>query len=108
MMNAKQETVDFLTEVSAVYGTQPKCAIVWLSTNESDKKSIKVGYTQTEYQTWLDSLDMNYEPSIGQQLIGNIWFEDGSWGDRFGECGVQNQPEWWGVMKCPTIADSLL
>lgn len=107
MINAKQETIDFLRQVSTTYGTQPKCAIIWLSTNESDKKSLKIGYTQNDYENWLTSIDMNYNPSIGEQLIGNIWFEDGYWGDRFGECNAQNLPEWWGVMKCPAIPQIL-
>ena len=63
---------------------------------------LKVGYTNEDYQIFLDSLNYEYEDGWGtQELYGNVWLTDNTWYSR-GEC---DGSEWWEYHKCPDVSD---
>lgn len=65
---------------------------------------LKVGYTQEDYQVFLNSLDFNYDDGYGCQfLVGTIWCENGVWFDR----GEYDGSEWWNRNEYPAIPDEL-
>lgn len=68
---------------------------------ESNTVSVlKVGYTNEDYQNFLNSLDYMYDDGFGtQNLIGNIWLMDGTWFSR----SEYDGSEWWEYHICPDI-----
>jgi hypothetical protein len=110
MMNAKQEIITFITNTFNTWNVNIKCAKVGINGGRYtlDYKILKVGFSETDYTNWLIALDIDYDCTQGEQVIGTIWFEDGSWADRYSECGSENQPEWWGLIKMPEINSELL
>ena len=101
-MNAKQEFLDFTKNKSV------KCALIeyadmWLKEERRDC-TLKIGYTEKEMSDFLNSLDFNYDAGYGgQELFGEIWFKDGTWGER----GEYDGSEWWRYNSCPEIPDIL-
>jgi len=60
---------------------------------------LKPGYSQAEYESFLNALDFEYDNGYGQQeLEGTIWFVDG-WAERAEYDGA----EWWAHRKCPQL-----
>jgi hypothetical protein len=50
----------------------------------------------------LPLLNIEYDEGYGgQELFGNIWYEDGSWSER----GEYDGSEWWEHKKCPVLPD---
>jgi len=48
----------------------------------------------------LDKLDFDCDDGYGcQELVGNIWYTDGTWSER----GEYDGAEWWEYKKCPEI-----
>lgn len=67
--------------------------------------SLRVGYTQKEYDRFVDSLDFEYDAGYGgQELFGNIWMEDGSWFER----AEYDGSEWWTYKSTPRIPNELM
>ena len=65
---------------------------------------LKVGYTTDEYQSFLASLNFNYDEGSGcEELYGTIWFNDGTWATR----GEYGDSEWWEHHECPEIPSEL-
>jgi hypothetical protein len=96
-MNAKDE---FLEEI----GGKPKlkCANIKLEVEYDKYKiySLPIGFTNKQFDEYLASLDFEYDDGYGgQELYGNIWFEDGTWCERHEYDGS----ECWHYKKCPTI-----
>ena len=49
-------------------------------------------------------LDVEYNTGYGgQELFGNIWYEDGTWSER----GEYDGSEWWEHKVCPAIPKGL-
>lgn len=74
---------------------------------ESDTKECKlhVGYTEEQYNAFVESLDFKYDAGYGgQELFGTIWYKDGTWSDR----GEYDGSEWWEHHECPIVPKSLL
>ena len=66
---------------------------------------LPVGYTQEQYDEFINSLDFEYDKGYGgQELFGTIWYTDGTWSDR----GEYDGSEWWNYQKCPSIPENLL
>lgn len=109
MENARQELL------LAISGESPlKCATIvfgkyynGIFKDEDDEYkhiSLKVDYTQEEYEFFLQGLDFNYDSGYGtQQLFGTLWHEDGSWQER----GEYDGSEWWEHKQLPTIPEFL-
>jgi hypothetical protein len=66
---------------------------------------LPVKYTEEQYNTFVESLDFNYDSGFGgQELFGTVWFKDGTWADR----GEYDGSEWWEHHVCPIVPKSLL
>lgn len=67
--------------------------------------NLPVGYTQEQYDEFVNSLDFEYDAGYGgQELFGTIWYTDGTWSDR----GEYDGSEWWNYQRCPNIPENLL
>ena len=102
MANAKNE---FLLHVKGKY---LKCALIEYNSDFYGKGktySLPVNYTDEQYYTFLNSLDFDYDSGYGlQELYGNIWYDDGTWSDRYEYDGAES----WDYHNCPPIPNSLL
>lgn len=95
MINAKDE---ILTEIG---DKTVKCAFVECYHGDSD---LVVGYSEDELSHFLSKLDYVYDDGYGgQELYGNIWYEDGTWSER----GEYDGSEWWNHCRVPDIPESL-
>lgn len=75
--------------------------------DEEDKNPItlRVGYTDGEYEAFLESLNFTYDSGYGvQELYGTIWYVGGTWSSR----GEYDGSEWWEYNTCPKIPKELL
>jgi hypothetical protein len=104
-MNAKEEFI------SHTQGDVVKCAYITFGDDwggyddEDDTYSLVVGYTQEEYDAFLQSLDREYHSGYGgQELYGTIWYTSGNWSSR----GEYDGSEWWDYHTCPEIPESLI
>ena len=97
MINAKNEFLA-VTKDKAI-----KC--VYITKYSEERESIlKVGYTEEEYWAFLDTLDYEYDSGFGlQEVFGTIWFEDGTWSDRWEYDGSEG----WQYHTVPQIPDNL-
>jgi len=97
-MNAKLEFMQYVDECGAI-----KCAVVCRENDELERvviAKLKLGYTEEEYNVFLDLLDFEYDnESDIQDLSGTIWFTDGTWSSR--EYG--SNLEQWTHYGIPTI-----
>jgi len=97
MLNAKEEFIEHVAD------KQVLCAIILSEENYDNKKPIailKSGFTDSEYSTFLNALDFEYNSGYGgQDLFGNIWYKDGTWSDR----GEYDGSEWWQHQQVPEI-----
>lgn len=104
-MNAKQEFI------SHVDDRKVKCASIsgrehynrhndsWDSSNFD----LRLDYSPSEFQEFLNLLDFNYDNGYGgQELHGTIWYDDGTWSSR----GEYDGSEWWEYNKCPDIDEN--
>lgn len=101
-MNAKQEFLD------AVRGTaRIICASIYYESwgNEGSQKTLKINYSEEDYNEFLNSLDFNYDDGYGlQELHGTIWLEGGAWLTR----GEYDGSEWWEYNYLPDIPEECL
>jgi hypothetical protein len=101
MANAKAE---FLSHVGGRY---VKCARIDYNPDfygEGKVYLLFVDYNGEQCKKFLDSLDFNYNNGFGlQELCGTIWYEDGTWSDRYEYDGS----ECWKYHNCPPIPISL-
>ena len=102
MTNAKEEFLEVIKNKSKI-----KCASIQYkkSYDESYQKTLKINYTQEDYQFFLKSLDFNYDAGYGiQELDGTIWLEDGTWFtiDEY------DGSEWWLFHILPDIPEECL
>jgi len=69
------------------------------------KSELKVNHTEEELESFLKSLDFEYNAGFGsQELFGTVWLEDGAWCTR----GEYYGSEWWKYHKLPEIPEELL
>ena len=102
-MNAKEEFLGHIKDRKILCAdmAHQDC---WHNGPSADFK-LPVGYTQKQYDEFLDSLDFQYDKGYGgQELFGTIWYTDGTWSDR----GEYDGSEWWSYQKCPNIPENLL
>lgn len=65
---------------------------------------LKLNYTESEYEEFVDKLDFTYDSGYGgQELFGTIWYADGSWSSR----GEYDGSEWWDHNTVPGIPEYL-
>jgi len=114
MANAKEELLLHLRRIENSKGrpVSIKCATIRRGqhyrydkeTQNMLDRNLKEGYTQKEYEEFLDRLDFEYDAGYGgQELFGTIWLEEGTWLER----GEYDGSEWWEYKECPQIPDEL-
>ena len=95
--NAKEEFLEHVTHNRVV-----KAAHIQIRQN--DIVELKVGYSDDDYEQFLDSININYDSGYGgQELFGTIWYVGGTWSER----GEYDGSEWWNFCSCPDIPESL-
>lgn len=66
--------------------------------------TMRVNYSDEDYQNFIDSLDFTYNNDYGtQEISGKIWYTDGTWSERREYDGS----EWWEYFKLPEIPENL-
>jgi len=66
---------------------------------------LKVGYSEVEYQKFLEELDFGYDSGYGgQELYGTVWLEGGTWLSR----GEYDGSEWWEHNFSPEIPNECI
>ena len=102
-MNAKKE---FLKALSPEL--QLKCCIIGINKNYIDmngndvieKVILKVGYSESDFETFLEKLDFDFKiTDLFKKLLGIIWFENGEWKERV----YKNGCEFWVMNEIPKI-----
>lgn len=96
-MNAKKEFLEFIKGKPKVV-----CAVVEQELDWRTHTSVATlyeGYSEKEWEAFLATLGgHDYDDGYGgQELFGNIWFEDGTYADR----GEYDGSEWWEYHKVP-------
>ena len=89
MTNAKEEFLEMIKGKSKI-----KCASIQYkkSYDELCQKTLKINYTEEDYQLFLKPFYFNYDAGYGiQELDGTIWLEDGTWFTR----DEYDGSEWW-------------
>lgn len=113
-MNAKQELLDkieyYPVQVRFINPRTIKCCEIMMEYYTFDDDTFKVislkeGYTEEEYEEFLNKLDFDYDAGYGSQhMYGTVWLtEPGVWMERREYDGS----EWWELFKCPMIPDNL-
>lgn len=68
--------------------------------DKSDEFLLPVGFSDEQYQSFLESLDWRYDFGFGcQEVYGFIWYKDGTWSERLVYDGAEN----WVHKTCPKI-----
>ena len=104
MTNSKKELEQLLEGKAKV-----KCASIknyqYYDEEPYPKFELKVNHTEEEFQSFLNSLNFDYDSGYGgQELFGTIWLEDGTWCTR----GEYDGSEWWEHNQLPEIPSELL
>ena len=109
-MNARKEIEQFLEDVTHLSSWRKLlCATICYDPDgmvieEAQTHDLVMGYTDSQYEEWLDSLDFEYDAGWGCQLLyGNLWFNDNTWASR----GEYDGKEWWELDEVPLIPNSL-
>ena len=106
-MNAKEEFLDHINDVSRHYSTTVLCVEINCDDHVIQNFDEKVkdfylttGWDEDEWSKFLSNLDFDYDEDYGSQnLFGTIWYKDGTWSDR----GEYDGSEWWNHNRCPEI-----
>jgi len=97
MTNAKTELLVQLEGTAKI-----KCASIQYGRfrDEQCDRVLKVGYSEQDYQKFLESLNFDYDSGFGgQELYGIVWLEDNTWLER----GEYDGSEWWDHKVMPKI-----
>ena len=102
-INAKTEFLGVVRALPSV-----KCASITYDnrkTKENKDILLKVGYTKEDWESFLDSLNFNYDSGYGtQHLFGIVWLYDGTWLERSEYDGAEG----WDYKRCPLIPVELI
>lgn len=64
--------------------------------------TLRIGYTQEEFEKFLTELDYKYDSGYGgQEIYGTLWCTDGTWFER----GEYDGSEWWELRSRPDIPE---
>jgi len=100
MSNCKDEFLE------AIKGHDVLCADIKYckSYYEEEQSFLKVGFSESDFNLFLESLNYDYDDGYGgQEVFGTIWYKDGTWSER----GEYDGSEWWEYKVVPTIPDNL-
>jgi hypothetical protein len=107
MINARKELQEQLVSIPA----KLECADITREIYDFVKKQyveidirLPVGYSEEEFTAFLTALNFDYDDGYGtQELYGTIWFDDGTWLERYEYDGS----EWWVFKQYPVIPEYL-
>lgn len=103
--NAKEEFLEHVKQTKKVVKAVDIQIGYYYDEEFRDVRLLKVGYTNEEYETFLESLNFSYDSGYGgQELYGTIWYVGGTWSSR----GEYDGSEWWEHNSCPKIPKELL
>ena len=103
--NAKEEFLEHVKQTGKVVKAVDIQLGYYYKEDEQVSKTLKVGYTDEEYEAFLESLNFSYDSGYGgQELYGTIWYVGGTWSSR----GEYDGSEWWEYNNCPKIPKELL
>jgi len=104
MQNAKEEFLQMVKN-KIVLCAEISYQDCWEHEIPGSEHKLPITYTEEEYNSFVDSLDFEYDHGYGgQELFGTVWFKDGTWADR----GEYDGSEWWQNHVCPIVPKSLL
>lgn len=102
-MNAKTEFTSHTKDLPRVIA-----AAIAVNYRQSNGVNLFLGesYSQSEYEAFLNLLDRidYYNGFGGQELFGYIWYEDGTWSERYEYDGSES----WDYKKRPVIEPFVL
>lgn len=75
MENCKECFVEHVTYRTAYEKSSIKCCEI-IHSKSNDEYTLKVGYSESEYNKFIKALNFSYEH---ENLEGRIWFSDDSW-----------------------------
>jgi hypothetical protein len=98
------ETVatEFLRHLESIQKDNKEIKCVQLDILETYDTSVVIilnpNYSVNDYDNFLKAMNVEYNSGYGrQELYGYIWYNDGSWSERYEYDGS----EWWEYKKCP-------
>lgn len=96
-MKAKIEFIEHTKDLPKVVCAELED--VYYSSRQKGKKwTLYEGYTEEEYEEFLESIDFTYDDGYGSQELGGvIWYEDGTYSDRYEYDGSES----WDYHKAP-------
>jgi hypothetical protein len=104
MTNAKTELLEHLVNKPKVKCAKLRTGYGWDEEGQT-LYLLKCNYTNEDWETFLKSIDFNYDSGYGgQELFGTLWLEDGTWLER----GEYDGSEWWEYKKTPEIPDQII
>jgi len=99
MRSARTEFIEHI-EAREIKAAKIKFGSEWSDEENQIIFILPENYTFEQYEEFLKNIDRRYDSGYGgQELFGNIWYEDGTWSER----GEYDGSEWWNYMKCPEI-----
>jgi len=107
MANAKEEFIMHVGNKIVKCASIVYCPYSFMDEDEKESSAYRllVGYTQEQYNAFVDSLDFTYDDGYGlQELYGYIWFTDGTYSDRHEYDGSEH----WDYHRAPGIPVSLI
>lgn len=103
--NAKEEFLEHVKQTKKVVKAVDIQIGYGYDEDDKNPRALKVGYTDEEYEAFLESINFSYDSGYGSQyLSGTIWYVGGTWSSRGGYDGS----EWWEYNSCPKIPKELL
>jgi hypothetical protein len=104
MENAKTELLEALANKAELKCAKIRTGETWDDEGNKEYK-LKIGYNNADLETFLNSLDFDYDSGYGgQELFGTLWLKDGTWLSR----GEYDGSEWWKHNTLPEITDDLI
>lgn len=101
-INAKKELKSILKKEK----TNIICAHIITGSHYSDEKHfiLKLNYDKNQYNTFMESLDFQYDAGYGGQILfGTVWLDNNCWLSR----GEYDGSEWWDWNQYPEYPDSV-
>lgn len=96
-MNAKVEFIEHTKGLPKVICAELE-DVCYLTGQKGKKRTLYEDYTEEDYKKFLQSINFEYDDGYGtQELGGYIWYEDGTYSDRYEYDGSES----WDYHKAP-------
>lgn len=100
MINAREELLNHTADLPKI-----KCAVIRDYDSSWPGQSgfefvLRKGYSEKDFERFLEAIDFEYHNGYGgQELFGFIWYEGGTWSERYEYDGS----ECWDYKKAPKM-----